>query len=151
MAKSNFTKEEWQLLSDGPEWVLAALAAADGTVAITTKAKESKAFKNAVKDHSSSSALVKEVVADKTKASKDIKGATVSDAEQALEEINALLDAKLSSSDADEYRKFLISVADSVAEAAGEGALGIGKKISKKEKRWRKSRLLSSLKNRWPK
>ena len=30
--KSDFSKEEWQLLKDGPEWVFAALAAADGNV-----------------------------------------------------------------------------------------------------------------------
>jgi LysM repeat protein len=133
--KSNFTKEEWQLITDGPEWVFAALAAADGNVAMMTKMKESKAFKKVVKNYTSSSALVKEVVGDETKASKDVKRATLSDAEQTLEEINALLDAKLTRSDADEYRAFLISVADSVAAAAGEGALGIGKKISKKEEK----------------
>ena len=128
MAKSMFSKEEWQLIADGPEWVFAALAAADGNVAITTKAKESKAFKNIVKNYTSSSTLVKEVVGDKTKTAKGVKGATVSDAEQALEEINGILDSKLNKSDADQYRKFLTSVADSVAEAAGEGALGLVRK-----------------------
>jgi len=122
-------------LTDGPEWVFAALAAADGNVAITTKAKESKAFKNVVKNYSSSSQLVQEVLGDKTKASRDVKRATVSDAEQALEEINKILDDKLSPSEASQYRKFLTSIADSVAEAAGEGVLGVGKKISKKEEK----------------
>jgi hypothetical protein len=131
--KSRFTKEEWQLITDGPEWVFAALAAADGNVAMMTKAKESKAFKNVVKNYTSSSPLVKEVIGDETKVSKEVKRATLSDAEQALEEISELLDTKLTSSDADQYRKFLTSIGDSVAEAAGEGALGIGKKISKKE------------------
>ena len=92
--KSKFTTEEWQMITDGPEWVFAALAAADGNVAMMTKAKESKAFKNVVKNYTSSSALVKEVVGDKTKASKDVKRATLSDAEQALEEINTLLDCQ---------------------------------------------------------
>ena len=65
--KSKFSQEEWQMVTDGPEWVLAALAAADGNTAITTKAKESRAFKNAIKNYSSTSSVVKEVVADKTK------------------------------------------------------------------------------------
>lgn len=131
--KSKFTPEEWQFISDGPEWIFAALSAADGNVAITTKAKESKAFKDVVKNYSSSSPLVQEVMEDPAKVSREVKSATLSDAEQALEEINQILDKKLAGNDADQYRKFLTSVADSVAEAAGEGALGLGQKISKKE------------------
>ena len=46
--KSDFTKEEWALVKDGPEWIFAALAAADGNVAVTTKMKESKAFKSRI-------------------------------------------------------------------------------------------------------
>jgi hypothetical protein len=131
--KEKFTNEEWQLITDGPEWIFAALAAADGNVAIMTKAKESKAFKNVVKNYSSSSPLVQEVLEDKTKISREIKNASLSEAEQALEEINKTLDRKLSSPEVEQYRKFLTSVADSVAEAAGEGALGLGQKISKNE------------------
>ena len=131
--KADFSKDEWQMITDGPEWILAALAAADGNVALTTKSKESSAFKKVIKDYRSRSELVAEVVDDKTKTSKATKSATLSDAEQALEEINDLLDAKATSADASDYRKFLTSIADSVAEAAGEGALGIGKKLSDKE------------------
>ncbi|MEN8172115.1 MAG: LysM peptidoglycan-binding domain-containing protein [Chloroflexota bacterium] len=133
--KALFSKNEWQMIADGPEWVFAALAAADGNVALTVKAKESKAFKKVVGDYSSSSAVVKEVVGDKLKPAKAIKSATLSDAEQALEEINDLLAAKLDQKEADGYRKFLKDVADAVAEAAGEGLLGTGKKLSKKEEK----------------
>ena len=135
MTKSKFSPKEWQLITDGPEWVFAALAAADGNVALTIKVKESKAFKKVVKNYSSSSPLVKEVMGDKTNASRETKNATLSDAEQALKEINTLLESKLPLSEANQYRKFLTSVADSVAEVAGEGVLGIGAKISKKEEK----------------
>jgi nucleoid-associated protein YgaU len=131
--KSKFTEQEWQLIKDGPEWVFAALAAADGNVAIMTKTKEAKAFKDVLNKYSKTNPLISEVREDKTKFSKEIKNATLSDAEQALQKINQILDAKLSRSEADQYRAFLASVADSVAEAAGEGAFGAGKKISKKE------------------
>jgi nucleoid-associated protein YgaU len=133
--KSLFTKEEWQLIADGPEWVLAALAAADGNVALTVKAKEARTFKNTVADYSSRNSLVKEVIADDLKPSKEIKGATLSDAETALEDINDLLAAKMGQSDADAYRDFLKDVAKAVAEAAGEGLLGTGKKLSSKEEK----------------
>ncbi|MEN8240927.1 MAG: hypothetical protein ABFS17_03310 [Chloroflexota bacterium] len=131
--KSDFSKQEWQMITDGPEWVFAALAAADGNVALTTKGKESKAYKKVIEDYRSRSELVAEVLGDSAKASKDTKGATLSDAEQALEEINDLLDAKADTADASDYRRFLSSLADSVAEAAGEGTLGAGKKLSDKE------------------
>ena len=133
--KSKFTNEEWQLIKDGPEWIFAALAAADGNVAIMTKTKESRAFKKLQKDYETTSSLVNEVLGDKGKTSKEVKNATLSDAEQALEKINELLDAKLDRSEADQYRTFLNSVANSVADAAGEGAFGIGKNISKKEEK----------------
>ena len=57
MSKSKFSSQEWQLITDGPEWVFAALAAADGNVALAVKAKESKAFKKAVQDYASASPL----------------------------------------------------------------------------------------------
>lgn len=131
--QSKFTEEEWQLIKDGPEWVFAALAAADGNVAIMTKTKEAKAFKDILNKYSGASPLVSAVREDKSKPSKEIRNATLSDAEQALQKTSKILDAKLSRTDADQYRAFLTSVADSVAEAAGEGAFGAGKKISKKE------------------
>jgi nucleoid-associated protein YgaU len=132
--KSDFTKEEWALLKDGPEWVFAALAAADGNVAVTLKMKESKAFKGAVDDYRSRSDLMAEVLEDTSKAAKETKSATLSDAEQAIEKINAILDSKVGASEAAEYRRFLLSIAEEVAGATGEGALGLGEKFSDKEK-----------------
>ncbi len=133
--KSDFTKQEWQMLADGPEWVFAALAAADGNAAVTTKMKESKAFKSSVEDYRSRNELMADVLEDTSKAAKETKKATLSDAEQAIEEINAILDNKVSASEAAEYRRFLLSIAESVAGAAGEGVLGVGEKFSDKEKK----------------
>lgn len=135
VTKSNFTKEEWQKIKDGPEWVFAALSAADGNVAITTKAKESKAFKDVINNFTTTSPIIKEILEDESKTSREVKGATLSDAEKVLQEINKLIEKKLSLSEANQYREFLVSVAESVAEAAGEGAFGLGKKISKKEEK----------------
>ena len=132
--KSDFSKQEWQLIKDGPEWVFAALAAADGNVAVTLKMKESKAFKKAVEGYRSRSELMAEVLDDTSKASKETKRATLSDAEQAIEKINGILDSKVSATEAAEYRRFLLSIAADVAGATGEGALGLGEKFSDKEK-----------------
>ncbi len=133
-AKSKFTSTEWQLLRDGPEWVFAALAAADGNVALVTRMRESGAFKAVVKEYSTGNTFVKEVIADQGKPAKAIAGATLSDAEQSIASINDLLSKKLTITDANPYRRFLTAVANSVAGAAGEGALGLGTKVSKKEK-----------------
>lgn len=133
--KSKFSKEEWQRIKDGPDWVFAALSAADGNVALMTKAKESKAFKDVIKNYTASSPVIREVLEDETKTSRDVQGATLSEAEEVLEEINNLIQQKLSLSDANQYREFLASIGESVAEAAGEGALGLGEKISKKEEK----------------
>jgi len=133
--KSLFSKSEWQLIADGPEWVFAALSAADGNAALGVKSKESKAFKNVVSDYSTRSSLVKEVIADKLKPAKEIKDASVSEANRALLKINALLSDKLIQSDADAYRGFLKDIAESVAEAVGEGLLGVGEKLSANEEK----------------
>ncbi|HUF37312.1 MAG TPA: LysM peptidoglycan-binding domain-containing protein [Anaerolineales bacterium] len=133
MTRSKFNSTEWQLIRDGPEWVMAALAAADGNVALMTRAKESGDYKNALKEYSTTSSFVREVLADKGKPAKELKDATLSDAEQAISEINALLGSKLTLEEANPYRDLLIGIADTVAGAAGEGFLGLGEKVSKKE------------------
>lgn len=137
--KALFSTREWQMIADGPEWVFAALAAADGNVALAVKSKEASTFKKVLKTYTKKNSLVNEVINDKIKPSKDIKTATLSEAEQALKSINKTLASKLDKKEADEYRKFLIDVSKSVADAAGEGLLGIGDKLSKKEIRALKS------------
>jgi len=131
--KALFSPSEWQMIADGPEWIFAALSAADGNVALTVKSKEASTFKKVIKTYSEKNLLVKEVINDKIKPSKEIKKATLSEAEQALKSINKFLARKLDKRDADEYRKFLTAVGQSVADAAGEGLLGVGDKLSKKE------------------
>jgi len=131
--KALFSPSEWQMIADGPEWIFAALSAADGNVALAVKSKEASTFNKVIKTYSEKNLLIKEVINDKIKPSKEIKNATLSEAEQALKSINKLLARKLDKKDADEYRKFLTAVGQSVADAAGEGLLGVGDKLSNKE------------------
>lgn len=132
--KSGFTNNEWQLITDGPNWVFAALAAADGNVALMIKARESKAFEQVVEDYRTRSGFMADVMGDLDKASRQIKGATLSQSVQKLEDIGDLLEKKANADEASEYRRFLASVGDAVAQATGEGALGLGDKLSSKEK-----------------
>jgi nucleoid-associated protein YgaU len=132
-SKSAFTAEEWNLIKDAPDWVNVALAAADIKVALITQMKETKGFKDVVASYESGSQLIRDVVADTSKPSKKIKGATLSDAIEALERIARLLDEKVDLAEGDRFRTFLVEIGQSVAESAGEGMLGIGEKVSKKE------------------
>lgn len=132
-SKTSFSTQEWSLIKDAPDWVNAALAAADNKVALATKIKESQGFKKAVAGYESSSQLIADVVADKSKSAKELNDATLSDAIEALEQVAKLLDAKVDREEGDKFRAFLVEIGQSVAESAGEGMLGIGEKVSKKE------------------
>ncbi|MBN1220703.1 MAG: LysM peptidoglycan-binding domain-containing protein [Anaerolineae bacterium] len=132
-SKTSFSAEEWSLIKDSPDWVNAALAAADNQVALTTKIKESQAFKKAVAGYESDSQLIREVIADKGKPAKELNGATLSDAVEALEKVAKILDTKVDRREGEKFRAFLIELGQSVAESAGEGMLGLGEKVSKKE------------------
>jgi nucleoid-associated protein YgaU len=90
-------------------------------------------YKTALKDFSTTSSFVREVLSDKGKPAKELKGATLSDAETAIAEINLMLANKLTLVEANAYRNMLTGLADTVASAAGEGLFGLGEKISKKE------------------
>jgi colicin import membrane protein len=134
-SKATLNANEWKLIKDAPEWVFAALSAAEANVAVMTKAKEWKGFSKAVKGFESRNQLIRDVIADKSKPDKAIKRATFSDAEEALEEISDVLDKRVGRLEADDFRDFLLAIGEAVAEAAGEGMLGAGKKVSKKEVR----------------
>ena len=132
-SKAAFSKKEWELVKDAPEWVRAALTSADKRAALLTQLKESKGFSKAVAGFETRSQLIREVIEDKSKPAKALKGATLSDAEDALGQIGEVLGRKLTREEADDFRGFLMAIGESLAASAGEGLLGVGDKISKKE------------------
>ena len=132
-SKAAFSGKEWVLVKDSPEWVRAALTSADKKAALVTQLKESKGFSKAVAGFETRSQLIREVIEDKSKPAKALKGATLSDAEDALGQIGEILDTKLIRQEADDFRGFLMAIGESLAASAGEGLLGVGDKISKKE------------------
>ncbi|VAW38877.1 hypothetical protein MNBD_CHLOROFLEXI01-1389, partial [hydrothermal vent metagenome] len=111
----------------------AALAVADGRVALITKRVEAKAMGKALKNYKSSNALIRDVVSNDEDPDKAIKKATQSAAEKALGRISGTVERKLGSDDLDAFNDFLLSIGRSIAEAAGEGILGIGKNTSDEE------------------
>jgi nucleoid-associated protein YgaU len=133
MSKSKLSTTEWDLVKDAPFWVNAALAAADGRVALITKRVEAKALGKALKNYKSSNALIRDVVGNEEDPDKAIKKATQSAAEKALGRISGIVERKLGDDDLDAFNDFLLSIGRSIAEAAGEGVLGIGKNTSDEE------------------
>jgi nucleoid-associated protein YgaU len=133
MSKTKLSSSEWQLVKDAPYWVNAALEAAEGRSALLTKRRESKALEKAVNGYNSENALVRDIIADDSKPAKEIDDANQSNAENALSKIADIVEEKLGGEDLDALNDFLLSVGRSVAGAAGEGILGMGEKVSKKE------------------
>lgn len=134
VSKSMFSVEEWGVLRDAPEWVNAALASAENTLALDNKIKETMGFKNAVSKYQGGSVLIREVLADTTAPSKEVKSANQAKSLEALSKVNAILEQKkVDLEEADKFRDFLMEVGNSVAGSASEGLLGLGQKVSKKE------------------
>lgn len=134
VSKSMFSVEEWSVLRDAPEWVNAALTSVEGSLALDNKIKETMGFKKAVSKYQGGSVLVREALADTTAPSKEIKGAKIAKALEMLGKVNSILEQKnVEPEEADKFRDFLMEVANSVAESASEGLLGLGQKVSKKE------------------
>ena len=133
MSKAKLSQSEWNMVKDAPYWIHAALAAAEGRSALLTRRRESKALDEAISGYKSDNALVRDIIADQSDPAKEIEDANQSNAERALSKIADTVQEKLGDDDLDALNDFLLSVGRSVAGAAGEGILGMGEKISKKE------------------
>jgi len=133
MSKAKLTAGEWEIVRDAPYWVFAGLSAADNKQAMLTSRKESKTLDSALENYKTSNALIRDVLANEEKAAKEIKKASMFDVEQALGKISQIVENKLGSDDLDAFNDFLISIGGQVAESAGEGILGAGANVSKRE------------------
>lgn len=133
MSRAKFSQSEWQRVKDAPYWVYAALEAAEGRSAVLTRRREAKALEEAIAGYSANNSLVRDIIADDSDPAKELSGASESDAEKALSAIAGLVEEKLGADDLDALNDFLLHVGQTVAGAAGEGILGMGKKVSKKE------------------
>ncbi len=118
--KSSFTASEWKLVSDAPQWVYAAVAAADGRPGLIRARREEKAFFEKLSSFKAGNALIKDVVADDNQQSDKFDRVSLADAEDALQKIGRLLDAKADDNEADGLRAFLLDAGKAAAAAAGE-------------------------------
>ena len=133
MSKAKLSATEWELVKDAPNWVNAALAAADGRVSFFTKRLENKALNKAVSSFSTANSLIKDIIADDSDPADKIKGSSQADAEKALSQIAGIVEQKLGAGDLVALRAFLMKVGNAVASSARDELIGSDKMISEEE------------------
>jgi hypothetical protein len=121
--KTDFTEEEWDLVLEGPPGAgMAVLTAERGGTFRETFAM-GKAYTEARKQHGASR-LLDEITAAKPKIDRTRHGSAGELKQhvlQRLRDATALLEGKATPEEVDDYRRFVLAVAEKVAEAHSEG------------------------------
>jgi colicin import membrane protein len=129
MTKALFSPSEWKLLLNAPQWVYAALTAAERG-SISTRRSEAKALKKFMSSYKTNSPLVKEIIAGQDEADDKVKGSR-KEAEKTLTQVGTLLERKAGGDEGDAVRDFLKEAGEAIAEATREGLFG--DRLSRKE------------------
>ena len=130
--KADFTTEEWELVLEGPTSAGMVVAAASRGGAIRESFSMAKAYAEARKQHGESE-LLDEVVSSKPKVDRTRHHSAEELKEHALRELRdavELLERKATPEEVDDYRGFVLTLAERVAEAHKEG----GERVSDAER-----------------
>ena len=131
---THYTDAEWALIKAAPHWVFAALSAADGRVGAITANKEKVAMAKVLEDADANNILVRAAV-DAGDDKHDVPSrVTKDDAIAQLAKVNDIVEDKVGREAGEEYRDFLMDVANEVAGAAKEGLLNTKQAVSDEEK-----------------
>jgi hypothetical protein len=134
--KADFTEEEWTLLSEGPTSAGMIVIAADRGGSIRESFSMAKAYTEARKERGASQ-LLDEIVGEKPKVDRERAASPEEMKAHLLIEISdamELLRKKATPEEADEYKRFVLDVANHVAEARKEGFMGLrGERVSEPE------------------
>jgi hypothetical protein len=135
--KSDFTEEEWKTVLEAPPSAGLIVIASDRGGSIRESFSMAKAYTEARKQHGESELLDDLVNAkpemDHTRyhSPEELKEGTLKHIRDAVE----LLKAKATPEELDEYKKFIVGLANRVAEARKEGFMGLsGERVSDDEK-----------------
>jgi hypothetical protein len=134
--KSDFTEDEWKLVLEGPPSAGLIVITSDRGGSIRESFSMAKAYTEARKEHGESE-LLDEIVTAKPetdhtryKTPEELKAASLKHISDAV----ALLESKATSDEVDEYKKFILGLAQRVAEARKEGFMGLsGDRVSDDE------------------
>ncbi|MGA8219558.1 MAG: hypothetical protein WB771_13430 [Solirubrobacterales bacterium] len=136
-AKADFTEDEWKLVLEGPPSAGLIVIASDRGGSIRESFSMAKAYTEARKQHGESE-LLDEIVSAKPemdhtryKTPEELKDASLKHISDAV----AVLKSKATSEELDEYKQFILGLAQRVAEARKEGFMGLsGDRVSDDEK-----------------
>ena len=134
--KTDYTDEEWKLLLEGPTSAGLLVVQADRGGTIRESFSMAKAYTDARKEHGSSQ-LLDDITSEKPEvdrtrfeSAEDLRTSLLQNIRDAV----SLLQEKATPEEVDEYRRFLMNVANRVAEAHREGFLGMsGERVSEAE------------------
>ena len=136
--KADFNAEEWERVLSAPPGagLLVATAQRGGTFRETFSI--AKAYTEARKQHGDSE-LLDEIVAAKPELGDQKRFKSAEDLEQhmlqRIRDAVALVEQKATPEEADEYRRFVVDLAEGVAEAHKEGFLGLsGERVGEAER-----------------
>lgn len=135
--KADFTDEEWTLLREAPTSAGMLVIQSDRGGAIRETFSMAKAYTDARKEHGASR-LLDDIVSEKPEVDRTRVSSQEELRENLLQHIRdavALLARKATPDELDEYRRFLTTVANRVAEARREGFMGLsGERVSDQER-----------------
>jgi hypothetical protein len=135
--KADFTEDEWKQVLEGPTGAGMAVIASDRGGSIRETFSMAKAYAEARKQHGESE-LLDEVAGakpemDRTRYSspEEMKEGSIRQIREAIE----VLKAKATPDELEQYRKFVLDLANRVAEARKEGFMGLsGERVSDAER-----------------
>jgi len=134
--KADFTEEEWKLVLEGPPSAGLLVITSDRGGSIRESFSMAKAYTEARKQHGESE-LLDEIVGAKPEMDHTRYHSPEELREGSLKHITdavALLKEKATPEELDEYKKFIVALANRVAEARKEGFMGLsGDRVSDDE------------------
>ncbi len=136
-AKADFSEEEWKQVLQGPPSAGMIVITAQRGGSIRESFSMAKAYTEARKDHGDSE-LLDTIAAEKPEidhtrfhSPEELKEACLGHLRDAL----ALLEGKANEEEVEEYKRFVVGLAERVAEAHREGFLGLsGERVSDSER-----------------
>jgi hypothetical protein len=135
--KADFSPDEWKLVAEGPPSAGMIVVTAQRGGAIRESFSMAKAYTEARQEHGASQ-LLDEIVSAKPEVDRSRRASLEelrADFLQQLRDAVALLEQKATPEELDDYRRFVLAVANRAAEAHREGFLGLsGERVSEAER-----------------
>jgi alkylhydroperoxidase/carboxymuconolactone decarboxylase family protein YurZ len=136
-SKADFSEDEWKLLREAPTSAGMLVIESDRGGSIRESFSMAKAYTDARREHGASQ-LLDDIVSEKPEVDRTRAGSKEELRSNLLQHVRdsvTLLGEKATPEELDEYRRFLMTVANRVADARREGFMGMsGERVSDAER-----------------